>query len=189
MHNDGYNKSGLFLSLSFRLDLNLKGGKNEADNIVLHISVRFHENAIIRNAKQLGEWGEQEKDEHLDDESGNPIIPGNFHLKFHHKKKKKIMSNKFFCLLGEIFKFYILIGDQQFHIAVNNKPYCTFAYRLPVEDIRTIEVKYDLQTITQIDHRSIYPYPFPPIQYDDSRIVFSNDAPRRFEAGKLKFTF
>lgn len=85
---------------------------------------------------------------------------------------------------GEIFKFYILICDQKFYIAVNNAEYCTYDYRMPAESIRTVQLKYDLQFVTQVDHRSIFPTPHPPVQFDDARNIFSNDVPQPFKSGK-----
>lgn len=89
------------------------------------------------------------------------------------------------CVSGEIFKIYILVGDQQFHIGINNQQYCRYTYRLPIESIRTIQLQYDLQFVTQIDHRSIFPFPHPPVQYDDTRNIFSNDFPKRFKYGTV----
>lgn len=91
----------------------------------------------------------------------------------------------FLFFAGEIFKFYILIGDQKFHIAVNNQTFCTYAYRLPVESIRTVQLKYDLQFVTQVDHRAVFPSPHPPVQFDDARNIFSNDVPKPFKYGKF----
>lgn len=85
---------------------------------------------------------------------------------------------------GELFKIYILVGDQQFHIGFNNQPYCRYAYRLPIELIRTVQLQYDLQFVTQVDHRSVFPFPHPPVQYDDTRNIFSNDFPKLFKFGK-----
>lgn len=89
-------------------------------------------------------------------------------------------------LLGEIFKFYILICDQKFYIAINNEPFCTFDYRLPFNLIRAVQVKYDLQFVTQVDHRSIFPTPHPPVQFDDARNIFSNDVPHPFKCGNYE---
>lgn len=147
-----------------RLDLNLRASKNDDDDVILNVSVRFHDNCIVRNTWHNGEWQQDEREENLDEtivDQPNPIVA------------------------GEIFKFYILIGDQKFHIAVNNQSYCTYAYRLPVEKIRTIQIKYDLQFVTQVDQRSAFPFPFPPVQFDDPRNVFSNDYPRPFKNGKI----
>lgn len=84
-----------------------------------------------------------------------------------------------------MFRFYILIGDSKFHIAINNHPFCTYKFRMPVEEIRTVQLDYDLQVLTQMDHRSIFPSPIPPIQCDDNRNVFSNDVPKLFKQGKI----
>lgn len=88
-------------------------------------------------------------------------------------------------LTGEIFKLYVLICDQKFYIAVNNEAFCTYDYRLPYHLIRTVQLKYDLQFVTQVDHRSIFPSPHPPVQFDDARNIFSNDVPKPFKYGKL----
>lgn len=85
--------------------------------------------------------------------------------------------------LGEQFKVYILLGDHRFHIAINDESYCTYIFRLSIDLIKTIEVTKDLQSIVQIDHRSMYPIPFPAIQVDDNKIEFSNDIPRKFAPG------
>lgn len=60
-----------------------------------------------------------------------------------------------------------------------------YDYRLPIDEIRTIEVTRDLQSISQIDHRTVFPLPMPIVQADGSRIDFSNDAPRKFYAGHV----
>lgn len=67
------------LSISYRLDLNLRSSKNDDDNIVLNISVRFIEKCIVRNTRDNGEWGTEEREENLYDRKGytlNPIVPG-----------------------------------------------------------------------------------------------------------------
>lgn len=89
-----------------------------------------------------------------------------------------------FLFAGQIFKFYLSLCDTKFYIAVNNVEYCTFDYRIPVELIRTVQLKYDLQFVTQVDQRSIYPTPHPPVQFDDARNIFSNDVPRPFKSGE-----
>lgn len=80
---------------------------------------------------------------------------------------------------------YILVGDNRFSIAINDDPYCMYDFRLPVDEIRTIEVTRDLQSISQIDHRSVFPQPMPIVQADSSRFDFSNDAPRKFYSGHV----
>lgn len=69
----------MYFSYSHRLDLNLRSSKNDDDNIVLNISVRFIEKCIVRNTRENGEWGIEEREEHLydrKDDALNPIAPG-----------------------------------------------------------------------------------------------------------------
>lgn len=89
-----------------------------------------------------------------------------------------------FVFTGQIFKFYILMCDLKFYIAVNNSEFCTYDYRMPVDLIRTVQLKYDLQFVTQVDHRSTFPTPHPPVQFDDARNIFSNDVPQPFKSGE-----
>lgn len=86
---------------------------------------------------------------------------------------------------GESFKIYILAGDTYFHIAINDKPYCTYEYRCSLTAIRALQITRDIQSIVQVDHRSIYPILFPAIQRDDDKIQFSNDIPNTIVPGKL----
>lgn len=61
------------------MDLNLRSGKNKHDDIILNLSTNFHEKVITRNTRSNGEWGIEERDEHLyerEDESLNPIVAG-----------------------------------------------------------------------------------------------------------------
>lgn len=71
----------IFTYRLYRLDLNLRSGKSEESNIVLNLSVDFHEKAICRNSRINGEWGIQEREENTydsrEDQSLNPIISGN----------------------------------------------------------------------------------------------------------------
>lgn len=89
--------------------------------------------------------------------------------------------------LGDNFKIYIFVGETQFHVAINDQPYCVFYYRMSNQLIRTIEVTKDIQWVNQIDHRAAYPSPIPQIQQDLANVTFSNDAPRRFSPGLLKY--
>lgn len=57
--------------------------------------------------------------------------------------------------------------------------------RLPLTDIRTLEICEDLQQIDQVDHRSAFPSPYPRIQLYDPTCVFSNDTPKPFLPGHL----
>lgn len=66
-----------------RLDLNLRSGKQKVDNIVLNLSVNFHENAITRNTRINDQWGDKECEENLydsKDDSLNPVVSGKYNL-------------------------------------------------------------------------------------------------------------
>lgn len=89
-----------------------------------------------------------------------------------------------YLITGENFKIYILVGDQRFHIAINDEPYCTYYFRVPLNHIQTVEITDDIQSVVQVDHRSVYPTAFPATHLDDKKIEFSNDIPKKFTPGK-----
>lgn len=78
---------------------------------------------------------------------------------------------------------YLLVSDHRFHIAINDEPYCTYNFRQPIDSIKTLEITKDVQSIHQVDHRSVFPSPYPSIQVDEIKKEFSNDVPRRFTPG------
>lgn len=84
---------------------------------------------------------------------------------------------------GEHFKVYIFVTDQSFYVALNDEPYCRYAFRCPLATIRTIVVDRDVQSVVRVDHRTVFPTPMPPIAGVDDKLEFSNDIPRRFEPG------
>lgn len=152
------------------MDINFKSGNLEdEDDIPLQISVRFDQDAVVRNTRQSGEWGAEERDENRNAFTvGNPLVA------------------------GEIFKVYIFVSDYSFHIAFNDEAFCTYAFRIAVQEIRTVEVTQDLQAIVQMDHRATFPTPMPVVQRsfgehvpEDGRLEFSNDCPRRFTPGHV----
>ncbi|XP_053681766.1 32 kDa beta-galactoside-binding lectin lec-3-like [Sabethes cyaneus] len=145
-----------------RIDINFLSGKSdEADNI-LHLSVRFLEDIIVRNTKLSNSWGHEEREDSLNELTApNPIKA------------------------GELFKLYILVGDDKFHIAINGQSYCTYMFRAALSEIRTITIFKDVQQITQIDHRQAFPTPFPAIQLEESFNSFSNDVPKPFFPGHV----
>ncbi|GAB0099225.1 Galectin [Sergentomyia squamirostris] len=154
---------GKTLDGAAKVDINLSSGKSEEAPVPLTLSVRFHENIIVRNTSyEDGSWGEEERDDNLDPFAvPNPLIA------------------------GENFKVYILVGDSKFHIAVNGRPYCTYMFRTSLEDIRAIIVTNDVQVVNQVDHRQSYPTPHPLLQYDEPRLAFTNDVPKPFSPGHI----
>lgn len=153
--------SGKTIDGASNLIINLASGKFGEHDIPLHMSVRFHSENIVRNAIVGLEWGEEETEENLLS-SPNPIIS------------------------GWDFKVYILCGDDKFHVAINEIPFCTFRYRLPLEAIHALVVVGDVQKIYQVDHRRAYPSPWPFIQEDIKRgNEISADVPRPFFPGHV----
>lgn len=153
--------SGKTLDGATNLVINLSSGKVGEVDVPFHFSVRFHTESIARNSCIDHAWGEEEIEEHLFS-SPNPIIS------------------------GWDFKVYIFAGDERFHVSINEQPFCTFDYRLPLDNIRAIQVVGDVQKIFQIDHRRAYPSAWPPIQEDTKRGGdLSADVPRQFSPGHV----
>jgi hypothetical protein len=140
--------------------INLASGRNEQDDIPLHISVHFHSETILRNAQIEQAWGDEEVSEGAT--SSNPIVS------------------------GWDFKVLIMTGDEKFHIAINDQPYCTFNYRLPLEVIHTLVIGGDLQKVYQVDHRKIFPSPYPMLHESLGRgTQLSFDVPRPMIPGHV----
>lgn len=86
---------------------------------------------------------------------------------------------------GWDFKFYIMMGDVKFHVAINEEPFCTYNYRMPLSYIKVIKLDGDVERVFQVDHRKVYPTPWPQIQADFKKISFSGDFPRPFTPGQI----
>lgn len=153
--------SGKTLDEASEFTVNLAGGKPAGVDIPFHMSVRFHQEAIVRNSFIEEAWGEEEIHENLVN-SPLPIV----------------------C--GWDFKIYILVGDEKFHVSINEQPFCTFNFRTTLDMIKTIQVQGEVQKIFQVDHRRIFPSPWPYIQEDTHRgLEFSADVPRQFMPGHV----
>lgn len=141
--------------------INLASGRAEDADIPLHLSVHFHSETIIRNSQIDGAWGDEEVDESFMT-SPNPVVS------------------------GWDFKILIMTGDEKFHIAINDQPYCSFNYRLGLDAIHAISIGGDVQKIYQVDHRKIFPAPFPMLHSDCNRITEKSfDVPRQFFQGHV----
>lgn len=143
-------------------EVNLCNGKSADSDLPFHMLIQFHREFIIRNSLIGGQWGENEIEENL---SGlmvqNPIIP------------------------GWEFKIYIMVGVDSFHIAINNREFCSYKFRTTLEDIHAITILGDIHWLRQVDHRAAFPLPRPAIQYDDDTCAFSADVPRLFSPGHV----
>lgn len=126
-----------------------------AADIPLTIFVNKRINKIVLNSFLNGEWRES-----MDVES-------------------------FITIAGEPFKFYVLVSEEKFHIALNDQNLCNYSHQTSVNSVRCIMISGDLEKIIAIDHRRSYPTPWPPIQEDISSAAFSSDVPYEFTPGSL----
>ena len=129
---------------------------NPNADIGLRISCYFRNDIIVRNARINGQWGNEEIKNIHGESLPNPIVS------------------------GEFFMIYILACEDKFHISINSRPFCTFNYRMPLEALRAIEIRDQIQVIKQVDHRAIFPNPWPAIHASDYFKAFSNDIPILF---------
>lgn len=80
-----------------RIDINLAQGKMGGCPVPLHLSIRFHEDIILRNTKIEEDWGDEERDDNLHGlTTPNPIIPG---------LKKYLLF--YFYFISSIYIFYL----------------------------------------------------------------------------------
>lgn len=154
--------AGKTIDGAMNLIINLSSGKVGEIDIPLNFSVRFHNENIVRNSLIDQAWGDEEVEENLFS-SPNPIMS------------------------GWDFKVYILAGDEKFHIAINEQPFCTYNYRLPLETIHAIQCLGDVQKIYRIDHRRAYPSAWPFIQEECKQRgnLMSADTPSQFLPGHV----
>ncbi|XP_059619694.1 uncharacterized protein LOC132263762 [Phlebotomus argentipes] len=142
-----------------RLDVNLAADKRHAE-VPLHLSVRFRENAVVRNSKTGPSFGLEDKTPGFNNVR-NPLIA------------------------GQEFQVYILVGVDRFHIALNDQPFTEFMFRTGLNRISVLQVLQDVEYIRQVDHRKAYPSPYPPVQTRSSWFTFSNDLPVTYKAGHV----
>lgn len=142
-----------------RFDIDLANTPNAGD-IPLHISLRFHGNpVIVRNAFTRGQgWGHEE--------THNNLIPGN--------SANPIKK-------GQCFKIAIYIDAGMFFVSIDDKPFCYFPHRQPLQLIQRLIIKQDVEKIYQVDHTTAQPTVWPAI----NESYFSCLAPKNFRAGSV----
>lgn len=147
-----------------RIDIDLLSGNNhgvDAGDIQFHMSARFQTNdsSIVRNTHVRGfGWQQEERRENLF--AFNVLNP----------------INK-----GSVFKVVIFIDQSAFFVSFDEKPYCTFAHRLPIVGIQRISIARDVDEIYQVNQRSAQPDPWPIVKTN----VFQSFAPRQFNPGNV----
>lgn len=97
-----------------RFVIELQAGPTRDTGLHLHISIRFQENAIVRNSmKKVDEWDRVER------YGGFPLVP------------------------GQSVRILILAEADHFRMIVNDEHLCDFAHRLPLNTLKFIRVLGD----------------------------------------------
>lgn len=151
---------------------------------IIIVSFKLKENSI---------WSKIDLSNNFDEISNIPlsinIDENNSYIKFvsfvkGEKKIEKCIKMKKKCKNNKI-KLYILTLDGKFRIALNDEHLCNFNYECDLSFIKLIKVAGDIDYVTQIDHRKIYPQPWPQNQEDLSTVSFSSDYPCKFSENTI----
>lgn len=105
--------------------------EEDLGDIVLHCAVNFSgTNEIVRNSHEANVgWGAEERSEQLlPNSSTNPLEKG-----------------------GD-FKISIYHDTDKFFLSFNEKPFCTYDYRQPLENIKRLNIYGDISHVSQVNH-------------------------------------
>ncbi|CRK90519.1 CLUMA_CG004146, isoform A [Clunio marinus] len=86
---------------------------------------------------------------------------------------------------GGEFTICILVGDDRFHVSIDDEAFCFFKFKMPVSEIKAISVSGDLDNVSQLDHRLIFPMLYPLVNKDVPDIVFSSFIPKEYKPGHV----
>ncbi|XP_013880598.1 galectin-4 [Austrofundulus limnaeus] len=106
-----------------RFHVNLLCGDSESSDVALHFNPRFDgRDKVVFNSRLDGDWGSEEK-------------------------IRKMPFSK-----GKSFEMAIMVNSLGYQIKVNGKDFFTFAHRVPVKRVRSIQVAGDvcIQTINVV---------------------------------------
>lgn len=148
-----------------RIDIELLSGNShgiDSGDIQFHMSARFlaNDTSIVRNTHVRGVgWQKEERRENL--------IPFNTAL----NPIKK----------GGDFKVVLFIDQSAFLMSIDDKPFCTYAHRLPIVGIQQIKITRDVDEIYQVNQRSAQPNLWPALKTN----TFQSFAPRQFNPGNV----
>lgn len=141
--------------------VSLACGKTGSSDIALMFVVNIAEGKIVRSSLINGNWTEGESDESLASKAYSPIRR------------------------GDKFKIYILVGDNCFNVSVNGAAFCVYKFKLAPKDIRAVSVSGDVESVTQMDHRLVFPTLYPLVNNDTPDVVYSGFIPRKYEPGHV----
>jgi len=141
--------------------VSLACGKTGSSDIAMMLVINFAEGKIVRSSLVNGNWTDGECDENLTSKVSNPIRR------------------------GDKFKIYILIGDGCFNVSINGEAFCNYKCKIPPKEIRAISVTGDVEAVTQMDHRLVFPTLYPLVNNDTPDVVFSGFISRKYEPGHV----
>lgn len=149
--------SGKTLFNAQKFNVSFMCGKAGNSDIALMLFCNFGDGKLVRSSLFNGSWSESED------------------------------YSKVSCSFkpGEEFTFHVLVGDDRFHVSVNGEAFCTYNFRIPVKEIKTISVSGDVESITQVDHRLVFPSIYPLVNNDTSDVIFSGIIPRKLKPGHV----
>lgn len=137
-------------------------GKSESSNVALKISPNFSSHKILRSSIVSGNCLCEEDNENLTYQGSlTPIKP------------------------GELFTFCILVGDDRFHVALNDEPFCTFKFQISCDQIKSLLLSGDIDCLIKVNHFKTFPFLFPSIISDYEDLAFEGFIPREFSAGDV----
>lgn len=84
-----------------------------------------------------------------------------------------------------MFKFYILVLDDKFRIAMDDEHLCSFKYQSDLININMVKISGDIECVKQVDHRRVYPFSWPNTQEDLPSCAFSCDVPCLFSQNTI----
>lgn len=144
-----------------KFSVSLACGKAGNSDIALMFYVDLAGGRITRSSLINGNWSDSESDENCTTSSSNPIRR------------------------GKSFTIYILVGESRFHVSINDKSFCTYNFKSALKEIRAVTVSGDVEKVTQMDHRLVFPSLYPLVNNDTPDIVYSGFIPRKYEPGQV----
>lgn len=119
---------------TFEVKLTNARTTQDVGDIHFNFSVNFETGEIVRNSFVEGSgWGKEEKQENLLSGSLNPLEKG-----------------------GE-FKIKINVYSNLLIISIDERPFCTFALRKPLNEVQKIIVNGDVEKVYSVDHVTVQP--------------------------------
>lgn len=141
-----------------KLIFNLQDFDEEnAKNVMLQFAVRFDDHVIKRKMRINKKWLENEVDENLI--MADSVIPIN---------------------PGETYKIAFHVESDMFLVSINDRPFCTFPRKAPLEQLNHLLISMDHDKLYQLDHLSAAKWS----ESTDTTEV-SSLAPCRFKPGNV----